>query len=81
MTTALGLTPDSSNTKLQISFSYLMSRFYIWRCKLKDEIPNPPQFLRLLKAYKIETNELNLQTEKWPLLRIKIGKICKTQIA
>ena len=69
MTTALGLKPDSSNTKLQINFSCLMSRYYIWKCKLRDEIPNLPQFFRLLKkTYEIETNELNLQPEKWKLL-------------
>ena len=65
MTTALGLKPDSSNTKLQINFSCLMSRYYLWKCKLRDEIPNLPQFFRLLKkTYEIETNELNLQPEK-----------------
>ena len=70
MTTALGLKPDSSNTKLQINFSCLMSRNCIWTCKLRDEIPNLPQFLRLLKkCYEIETNELNLKPETWkPLL-------------
>lgn len=68
--TALGLKPDNSNTKLQINFSCLMSRYYIWKCKLRDEIPNLSQFLRLLKkTYEIETNGLNLQPEKWkPLL-------------
>ena len=72
MTTALGLKPDSSNTKHPFFgyFSCLMRRYYIWKCKLRDEIPNLTQFLRLLKkTYEIETNELNLQPEKWkPLL-------------
>ena len=70
MTTALGLKPDSSNTKLQINFSCLMSRHYIWKCKFRDEIPNLPQLFRLLKkTYEIKTNELNHQPEKWrPLL-------------
>jgi len=70
MTTVLGLKSNSSNTKRQINFSCLMSRYYIWMCKLRDEIPNPPQFVRLVeKTYEIETNELNLQPEKWkPLL-------------
>ena len=47
-----------------------MSRYYIWKCKLRDETPNLSQFLRLLKkTYEIETNGLNLQPEKWkPLL-------------
>ena len=48
-----------------------MSRYYIWKCKSRDEIPNLPQFIRLLKkkTYEIETNELNLQPEEWkPLL-------------
>ena len=70
MTTALRLKPNSSNTKLQIYFSCLMSRYYIWKCKSRDEIPILPQFIRLLKkTYDIETNELNLQPEEWkPLL-------------
>jgi len=51
---------------------------------LKDEIPNLPQFLRLLKnTYEIETNELNPKPEKWkPLLghfqgakSVKIAKL------
>jgi len=48
-----------------------MSRYYIWTRKLRDEIPNLPQLLRLLKnTYEIETNELNLKPEKWkPLLK------------
>ena len=49
ISTALGLKPDSSNTKLQIYFFSLVSRYYIWTCKLRDEIPNLLQFLRLLK--------------------------------
>jgi len=70
MTTTLGLKPDSSNTKLQINFSCLMSGYYIWMCKLRDQIPNLPKFLCLLeKTYEVERNELNLQPEKWkPLL-------------
>ena len=63
VTTALGLKPGSSlsNTKLQINFSCLMSRYYIWRCKLRDEIPNLPQFLRLLKK-KIQPSALKMET-------------------
>ena len=70
MTTALGLKPDSSKSNLQINFSCLMSRYYIWKCKLRDETPNLSQFLRFFKkTYEIETNGLNLQPEKWkPLL-------------
>ena len=49
MTTALGLKSDSSNTKLLINFSCLMSRYFIWTCELRDEIHNLPQSLRLLK--------------------------------
>ena len=70
LTTALGLKPDSSKSNLQINFSCLMSRYYIWKCKLRDETLNLSQFLRLLKkTYEIETNGLSLQPEKWkPLL-------------
>ena len=43
-----------------------MSRYYFWKCKLRDEIPNLPRFCAALKkTYEIETNELNLQPEKW----------------
>ena len=57
MTTALGLKPVRSNTKLQINFPCLISTHYIWTCNLRDEIPNLSQFLRLLKkTYEIETN-------------------------
>ena len=55
-----------------------MSRYYIWKCKLRDEIPNLPQFFCLLKkTYEIETNELNLQPEKWKLLlgHLKFAKL------
>ena len=64
-----------------------MSRYYIWKCKLRDETPNLSQFLRLLKkTYEIETNRLNLQPEKWKpllgrLLGFKNAKSCNTQIA
>ena len=40
---------DQIYTKLQINFSCLLSRYYIWRSKLRDEIPNLLQFLHLLK--------------------------------
>ena len=58
MTTALGFKPDTSNTKLQINFSCLISRFFIWACKLKKQTPSLSHFLRLLKkTHKIETNQ------------------------
>ena len=70
MTTALGFKPDTSNAALQINFSCLMSRYFIWACKVKNETPSLSHFLRLLKkTHEIETNELNVPSEKWrPLL-------------
>ena len=70
MTIALGLKPDTSNAKLQINFSCLMSRYCIWVCKLKNEIPNLSHFLHLMnKSYEIEKNDPNSSSEKWkPLL-------------
>lgn len=70
MITALGLSPDTSDAKLQINFCCLMSRYHIWLCKMKNEIPNFPQFLRFLKkTYEIEKNGSNDPPEKWkPLL-------------
>ena len=70
MTIALGLKPDTSNAKLQINFSCLMSRYCIWICKLKNEIPNLSHFLHLMnKSYEIEKNDPNSSSEKWkPLL-------------
>ena len=43
LSTVLGLKLDSSNTKLQTNLSCLMSRYHIWMCKLRDEIPNLTQ--------------------------------------
>ena len=40
MTTTLGFKPDTSNVKLQINFYCLMSRYFIWACKLKNETPS-----------------------------------------
>ena len=70
MITALGLSPDTSDAKLEINFCCLMSRYHIWLCKMKNEIPNFPQFLRFLKkTYEIEKNGSNDPPEKWkPLL-------------
>ena len=69
MTIALGLRPDISNAKLQINFCCLISRYYIWVCKMKNEIPNLSHCLRLLETYEIETKESTSPSEKWkPLL-------------
>ena len=58
MITALGLSPDTSDAKLQINFCCLMSRYHIWLCKMKNEIPNFPQFLRFLKVPTVPTTLL-----------------------
>ena len=51
-------TPDTSNVKLQINFSCLMSKYFIWACKVKNETPSLSHFLRLLKkTHEIETKE------------------------
>jgi len=75
MTTALGLKPDISNTKLQINFSCLVSRYCIWVCKLRNEIPNLPHFLRLLGKNLWNRNKWaqpsawKIETSPWPLLK------------
>ena len=52
MTTALGLTPDSSSFKLHINFCCLIAKNFIWICsQIKRMSPNSQQFLVLSGTY------------------------------
>ena len=55
MTTALGLTPDSSSFKLHINFCCLIAKNFIWICRSKECHPNHNNFLLYLRhLYQLE---------------------------
>ena len=57
MKTALGLKPDSSANKLQINFCCLTSKYYIWLCHSKEQVPTVGNYLKFLKhIYQMEKN-------------------------
>ena len=57
MKTALGLKPDSSANKLQINFCCLTSKYYIWLCHSKEQVPTEGNYLQFLKQiYQMEKN-------------------------
>ena len=56
MTTAFGLTPDSSSLKLHINFCCPIAKNFIWICRPKECFPNSQQFLVSSK-----TRNLNLK--------------------
>jgi len=50
--TALGLRPDSSKHKLQIKFSCLNAKYYIWLCRQKKcSVSKSKRFLTVFKTY------------------------------
>ena len=55
MTTALGLTPDSSSFKLHINFCCLIAKNFIWICRSKECFPIHNNFLFYLRhIYQLE---------------------------
>ena len=55
MTTALGLTPDSSSFKLHINFCCLIAKNFIWICRSKECSPIHNNFLFYLRhIYQLE---------------------------
>ena len=68
---ALGLRPDNSKYELQINFCFLIAKYFIWICKLKECIPKLNDFLSYLRHFfKIE-NDGRTVAKKWePLLPI-----------
>ena len=88
MTTALGLKPDSSNTKLQINFSCLMSRYHIWKCiSWEMKLPTFHNFFAPFEKNLWNWNKQTqppawkMETSHWqPLIKGLSAKIYKTQI-
>ena len=67
--TTLGLRPDTSKYKLQINFSFLVAKYYIWVCKLKELIPKLDDFLGYLKyIYQMEKNNPSTKKKWEPIL-------------
>ena len=67
--TTLGLRLDTSKRKLQINFSFLVAKYYIWVCKLKEQIPKLDDFLGYLKyIYQIEKNNASTKKKWEPIL-------------
>ena len=50
MTTALGLTPDSSGLKIQVNYCFLQARYFIWTSKFKERKLTLDGYRRLLKS-------------------------------
>ena len=69
MKTALGLKPDSSANKLEINFCCLTSKYYIWLCHSKEQVPTVGNYLQFLKQiYQMEKNTTAAKTKWEPLL-------------
>ena len=68
---ALGLRSDNSKYELQINFCFLIAKYFIWICKLKECTPKLSDFLSYLRHFfKIE-NDGRTVAKKWqPLLPI-----------
>ena len=65
MTTALGLTPDSSSFKLHINFCCLIAKNFIWICRSKECFPIHNNFLFYLRhIYQLENKTPN-NIKKW----------------
>ena len=65
---ALGLRPDNSKYELQINFCFLIAKYFIWICKLKECIPKLNDFLSYLRHFfKIE-NDGRTVAKKWEAL-------------
>ena len=71
MTTALGLTPDSSSFKLHINFCCLIAKNFIWICRSKECFPIHNNFLFYLRhIYQLENKTPNniKKMETFPFL-------------
>ena len=56
----LGLKPDTSNNKAAINFVLLLTRFYIWICRSKGNVPTIENLKPFLKQYKKEIEPFSL---------------------
>ena len=68
MTTALGLTPDSSSFKLHINFCCLIAKNFIWICRSKECFPIHNNFLFYLRhIYQLENKTPHNTKGGWNL--------------
>ena len=75
MTTALGLTPDSSSFKLHINFCCLIAKNFIWICRSKECFPIHNNFLFYLRhIYQLE-NKTPRNTKKWKPFFSSLGLV------
>ena len=67
MTVLLGLTPESSLChKVLINSCFLIAKFFIWCCKMRETPPNINGFLPLLSSqHKIESYTYTKENKKW----------------
>ena len=65
--TALGLRPDQSKFSRTVNLCCLLTRYYIWICKLKESLPNMNNFLFFVKSqYTLDAK--NKAAKKWESL-------------
>ena len=75
MTTALGLTPDSSSFKLHINFCCLITKNFIWICRSKECFPIHNNFLFYLRhIYQLE-NKTTRNTKEWKPFFSSLGLV------
>ena len=75
MTTALGLTPDSTSFKLHINFCCLIAKNFIWICRSKECFPIHNNFLFYLRhIYQLE-NKTPRNTKKWKPFFSSLGLV------
>ena len=67
MTVLLGLKPESSSRhNVLINFCFLIAKFFIWCCKMRETSPNIKGFLPLLSfQYRIESYTYTKENKKW----------------
>ena len=67
MTVLLGLKPEScSRHNVLINFCFLIAKFFIWCCKMRETPPNIKGFLPLLSfQYMIESYTYTKENKKW----------------
>ena len=68
---ALGLRPDNSKYEIQINFCFLIAKYFIWICKIKECIPKLNDFSSYLRHFFKNENDCRTVAKKWePLLPI-----------
>ena len=62
---ALGLRPSFAGVKRLINFCLLIARYFIWKCKYNQKLPDLPGFICLLKTYKELDHSKNALTKQF----------------